>query len=311
MRMPRIGSRLLGLLAAAPLIGTLSCGAITGEVGEVTISVHLHLQGETADFPATMARVLSYAGRDTLQRGQILAKGGSLCSLDHTPDVTCEYTIPKGRAVTLIAAEGSGDVDGELRAPATTDTVHSARYLEFVGFSPNCTIFIERGTCVFTANTDVTVDADFRYMAQVVVYQVGAAALDFYVDVPTPTLKLPGDGGNNINGLGCVNITNDPAIGCDHVHAIGGEPVHRFTVWLPHNGIVVVHPFDGAQTFFLGWDGPCSSVSGGIDCLVSFASPDALRTPIVLTLRYGYWQCPGGVSDHDDPPGACTLVEPS
>lgn len=312
MQPPRSGSGLRTLLAAIPLAGTLACGAATspGAGEQVTIRIQLHLDGETADRPATLARILAYAGKDTLSRSLIALKGGSLCALDHTPDVTCEYPIPKGRSVTLIAAEGPGDVDGDLRAPDPADTAHSTTFVQFVGYSPNCVSTGESGACAFVANDDVTVRAEFRYMTQVVVYQIGAAALDFYLAAATPPLRLPGDGVIDIDGVGCSLIAESLPRHCDSVRMIGGDPVHRFTIRLPRNSMALVVPGDGAQTFFRGWDGPCLSSAGGIDCLVSTSSGDTAGTPIVLTLKYEYWQCPSGVSDHDDPPGSCTLVRP-
>jgi hypothetical protein len=295
------------------MAGVLACGAAlpTDDGSEVTIRIEMHLAGETADRPATAARILAYAGRDTLRRSLIAVKGGSLCSLEHTPDFSCEYTIPKGRSVTLIAAEGSGDVDGDLRSPGAADTAHSASFVQFVGYTSNCVSTGESGACAFVANDDITtVRAEFRYMTQVTVYQVGAAALDFYISAATPPLRLPGDGVINIDGVGCWFITQSPPGHCDNVHAIGADPVHRFTVRLPRNSVMLVLPGDGAQSFFRRWDGPCIPSAGGIDCLVSASSGDTAGTPIVLTLKYEYWQCPSGVSDHDDPPGTCTLVQP-
>jgi len=144
-----------------------------------------------------------------------------------------------------------------------------------------------------------SIDATFQLMTQVTVYQTGAARMDWITQTPSPTLKAPGESGNILNSAGCRRVLSPPAAPCDSVRLIAGEPWHRFTAYVPRQTVVGMFPVDGAETAFLGWDGTCilSGFYGGGVC--SLTTPDVSNGPILLTLRYQWWDCGGETSDHN------------
>jgi hypothetical protein len=288
----------------AVLLGPLACSSPSGTDSDtIDLTVRITLAGNR-NVGTTAARIYVFEGVAGVQRASADTRGAQSCALDVTPVTTCTIPVSSGSTVTLIAVESSPAVFVRLEPAAPPDTVPDGDFVEFLGWS-SCADLLDRGTCVLAPNGR-SIEATYQLMNQVTVYQTGAAAMD-YVTIADPAvlpLRIPPENFNILNQAGCRGRLNfGPP--CDAVRLIGDEPWHRFTAFVPRGTIVGMFPSDGAATTFLGWTGDCilSGVYGGGVC--SLIAPETSGNPIVLTLRYEWWDCPGGPRDNDA--GGCVL----
>ncbi|HEX9563319.1 MAG TPA: hypothetical protein VF981_05080 [Gemmatimonadaceae bacterium] len=269
------------------------------------ITVHIALSGGW-DVGSTPGRIYLFSDLQPVPRHAAFPDGSPFCSLDATPIKSCTFAVPRGRTVTLMATEGDPAVFVRLAPASSQDTVRDGHFVEFTGWT-DCPDAADRGMCVLRPTSAMSVEANYQLMQQVTVYQTGAARMDWITFAPAPMLKVPAESDNILDLAGCRRVFTPPAAPCDSVRLIGQEPFHRFTALVPRQTIVGMFPVPGAQTAFVRWDGSCilSDVFPTGTC--SLISPSVSGPPILLTLRFQWWDCPGGPSDQDIPGQACVL----
>jgi hypothetical protein len=283
-------------VAASVLAAVAACSSATGDEAH-DVTVRLRLAGGR-NIGSTLGKVYAYTGTQGIRRVAATPQAGSACTMSQTPETTCTVEILPGEVVTLIAVEPDPAVFVRLEPRSTQDTVPDPRYVEFREWT-GCPSATEAGVCVIEPGDNTTIDATFQLMQQVTVYQTGAARMDWIVNTTGPMLKVPAESDNLLDLAGCRRVLNPPAAPCDSVRLIGDEPWHRFTAYVPGGSVVGMFPVDGAGTQFLGWDGDCtlSGTYGGGVC--SLITPEVSGDPILLTLRYQWWDCGGVPSDAD------------
>lgn len=291
-------SPLLGLLA-----GLLACEPTAVEDAPVELTLRLTLAGGH-DVGATPGRVWVFSDSVPLPRAAAFPENGQPCVLATTPVTTCTVSAPRFSYVSLIVSEPDPAVVVRFSPRSPDDTLRDGRYVEFTGWT-ECPDRAERGLCVIRARNDTIIEANFQLMQQVTVYQTGAARMDYVTFAAAPTLKVPAQGYNILDLAGCRRVLNQPAPPCDSLRVVGDSAFHRFTAYVPRQTIVGMFPVSGAETEFIRWDGDCilSGLYGGGVC--SLISPDTSGVPILLTVRYTWWQCASGPSDRDT--GGCVL----
>jgi len=303
MRSPPLLRR---FLIASTIVTASACASATGDAGPRDLTLRLQLAGGR-NVGATPAKVYVFTATQAVRRVLATPPGAASCTLSQTPSTTCTVEIMPGEVVTLIAAEPDPAVFVRLEPQSPQDTVPDPRFVEFRGWT-GCPDASEAGVCVIEPGQNSTIDATFQLMTQVTVYQTGAARMDWIVNTTGPMLKVPAESDNLLDHAGCRRVLAPPAAPCDSVRLIGGEPWHRFTAYVPRGAVVGMFPVDGAQTQFLGWDGDCilSGIYGGGVC--SLIVPETSGAPILLTLRYQWWDCGGETSDADLPGQGCVKM---
>jgi hypothetical protein len=277
------------------------------EQGTVQLTVRLQLRGDRNVGP-TAGKVYVFDDSLLLGRASAYPANGQECALDTTPVTVCTFTVPRRARVSLVAVEPDPAVFVRFAPKAATDTVRDGYYVEFTGWTA-CVDRPDRGMCVIRPSADVAIEANFQLMQQVTVYQTGAAHMDYVTFAAAFTLKAPAQNDNILDLAGCRRVyANRASPPCDPLRLLGDQPFHRFTAFVPQQTIVGMFPVDGLETTFVRWDGDCilSGVFGGGVC--SLISPPVSGPPIILTLRYQWWDCAGGPSDRNT--GACVLKEP-
>jgi hypothetical protein len=188
-----------------------------------------------------------YAGGGPVFRAQAV-NGSEVCSMRQTPVASCAFDVPRGNTISLLAVEGDPSVDGTSRPPQAADTLPASQAIEFAGWSPSCPQQPERGACIFVADSDLEISAEYKYMMQVVVFQIGAAGVGYGASVPYPMLKVPADRDNILNLVRCQGA-------CEPI-PVGASPWHRLTITLPKYGTLSLWGVDGTNTAFQRWEGP-------------------------------------------------------
>ena len=282
------------LLVLSLLLACDSTGIEDAEPTELTL--RLKLAGDR-DVGASPARVFVYADTAAVPRAYALPENGEPCVLTTTPVTVCTMTIPRFSYISLVVHEPEPAVFVRFAPQSVQDTVRDGRFVEFTNWT-ECAKPTDRGVCEFRLVRTTTVEANFKLMQQVSVYQIGAASMDYITSAEFPTLQVPAVNDNILDYAGCRRVLNG-GFPCDSVRAVGEIPHHRFTAFVPRKTIVGMFPMAGADTDFQGWVGDCipSYIYGGGVC--SLISPDTTRGPIMLTARYSWWQCPDGPADRD------------
>jgi hypothetical protein len=289
----------------------VTCLVLTGceptaveEVEPVELTLRLTLAGGR-DIGATPGRIHVYADSVAVPRARAFPDFGEVCVLAATPVTICTFSVPRGSMVSLIAADPEPAVVVRLAPQSPQDTVRDGRYVEFTRWT-ECPDQAERGLCVLRAAGETTIEANFQLMQQVSVYQTGAARMDFITFAAGPMLQVPAVNYNILNLAGCRRTFPALMAPCDSIRMVGDSPYHRFTAYVLRKTIVGMLPLGGVATEFARWDGNCiPSILGGGVC--SVVTPDTVVGPIILTVRYSWWRCPTGPSDHDT--GGCVLQE--
>jgi hypothetical protein len=284
------------------------CEPPTEEDGQVTVTLRMRLRAETQDRGPAAGTVWIFAARQNVPRSQAHPSFGLACPFSTTPVTVCEQTVPRGLTLTLIAAEGDPAVFGEFGPPQDSDTAHLAQQVEFGGWA-GCDQEPDRGICVVDSSGDVEVGVEYQYLTPVVVYQAGAASFDYLINVTLPTLKVPGQSDNLLNSAGCPGIAHEPPDPCGTVRAVGSQPHRLIRAYVPRAALMYFQPVGGIETNFIEWDFPCGIIQYESGCIFRTAADDTAATPIRLTVKYEYWQCPEGPSDWSEF-GRCTLVRP-
>lgn len=307
---PMNRSRPAALLVALSLLVGAGCESATEDDPTVTLTVRMRLRAETKDVGPAAAAVWIFGSEDDRQpiyRAVAYPAMGISCPMTTTPVTICEREVPRGFLLSLLAEESDPAISAQLGPPAESDTARNPQYVRFATFS-GCDEEPERGTCVIDRRGDIEVDVEFQYLAPFVVYQVGTARFDYLAFHPAPSLRVPAQAENILNGTGCRGIIQEPIVHCDTVHQVGGDPVRRFIAWAPPSTTFELRPGDGAQTHFVAWDTPCSEVIAGSGCMIRTSGTDTSGTATRVTFRYEYWDCPAGPRERDF--GGCTLVRP-
>lgn len=300
--------RLVMMAALLTLAGTAACEPPTEESeSTVRLTLRIRLRAETQNIGPTAASVWIFAAEGIVPRGLSHPSFGIRCALSETPVTTCVEDVPRGQVITLLATEGDPAILANFGPVEDADTAHSGQYLEFDVFT-GCEDEPEVGSCVVDSSGDVEVGAVFQYMTQVVVQQIGAARFDYLTFHPSPMLKVPAESHNILNSAGCSGVASEPARHCDSVRMVGSEPYRRIRAYVPRSTTFELRPGDGAQTSFIEWDYPCGVVIEGSGCVLRTSATDTAGTPLRVTFKYEYWQCPSGPSDRDT--GGCTLIRP-
>ena len=288
----------LVLTVSAALLACEPTGVDEGETVELTL--RLQLAGGR-NVGATLGRVYVYTNSQPVPRAGAFPEDGESCVLAATPLTICTFTVPRRGPVSLVVAEPDPAVFVRFAAASPQDTVPDGRYVEFTSWT-DCPDRTERGLCVVRPSNNATIEANFQLMQQVSVYQTGAARMDFITMAAAPTLKVPAQGYNILDIAGCrrvLQVTDPPPAPCDSVRMVGDSPYHRITAYVPRQTIVGMFSVAGYETQFYRWDGPCiqSGLYGPSVC--SLISPDTSGAPIVLTVRFSWWDCPDGVRDRN------------
>ena len=299
--------RLLRFVALPFLVASLACEGAPVE-GEDTVQLTLRLnllQG--IDVGTTPGRVYVYSNSEAVPRAFAFPEDGEECVLSVTPVTTCTFEVPRFSYISMIAAEPDPAIIVRFAPEAVDVTVRDGRYVEFTRWT-ECDDRTERGLCVMRASGDFTIEANFQLLQQVLVYQTGAARMDYVMISAAPTLKVPAENDNVLDLAGCRRLLNVGSPPCDSVRALGDAPrYHRLTAFVPRQTIVGMFSNAGRATELQQWDGPCvqSGLYGLNTC--SLITPDTAGPPIRITVRYSWWDCPTGPSDVDL--GNCTLRE--
>lgn len=299
------------LLIAATLLtlaGATACEPPTEESeSTVRLTLRVRLRAETKNIGPTTASVWIFAAEGIVPRGLSHPSFGIRCVLSETPVTVCEEEVPRGQVITLLAAESDPAILANFGPIEDADTAHSGQYVEFDAFE-GCEDEPDVGSCVVDSSGDVEVTAIFQYMTELVVQQIGAARFDYLAFHPSPMLKVPPESNNILNSVGCDGVASEPPRHCDSVRVVGGEPYRRIRAYVPRSTTFELRPGDGAETSFIEWDYPCGVVIGGSGCVVRTSATDTAGTPVRITFKYEYWQCPSGPSDRNT--GGCTLIRP-
>lgn len=301
---------------------TTGCEQVVAEEETVELTLRLKLQ-QGYDVGPTPGRVFIYTDSVTAgmppglapvpRAGAFPEDAEEVCVLATTPVTTCTVSVPRFGPVTLIAAEAEGAVIVKLTPESPQDTVRDGRYVEFTGWT-ECLDRAERGVCVVRPASNVEIEGNFQLMQQVIIYQTGAARMDYRMYSAGPTLMVPAQNYNILDYAGCHRSNPSPwgAIfenPCDSVRVLTSAPHHRFTAYVPRQTIVGMFPVPGAETEFETWTGdPCIRSGLYWPGVCSFISPDTVRGPMRLTAWFTWWECPAGPSDRDT--GGCVLRRP-
>jgi hypothetical protein len=272
------------------------------DVETVTLTLRLRLAGGR-DVGVAAGKVYMFADSSPRPRASAFPEDGEECSFSTTPVTVCTLTVPRRAHVSLVVHEPDPAVVVRFAPASAQDTVRDGRYVEFNGWSA-CADETERGVCVVRPTSDATIEAEFQLMQQVTVYQTGAARMDYITIAAAATLKVPAQGTNILDRAGCRRVLNYGAP-CDSVRLVGAEAVHRFTAYVPRGTIVGMFPVEGVETEFVRWDGTCIPASIYAIGVCSLISPDTSGAPLLLTARYTWWECAGGLSDRNT--GSCIL----
>ena len=288
------------LLVLTLLLACDSTGIGDGE--PVDLIVRITLAGDRNVGPSP-ARVFVYADSQPVPRAYALPGNGDVCVLTTTPVTTCTFSIPRYSSVSLIAHEPDPAVFVRLAPQSAQDTVRDGRFVEFIDWT-ECANAEDRGVCQIHLSGATTIEANFQLMQQVSVYQIGAASMDYVTIAEFPTLQVPPVNDNVLDHAGCRRLLSGGRP-CDAVRMVGEAPFHRFTAFVPRKTIVGMFSARGIDSEFQAWVGDCipSGLYGRGVC--SLISPDTTGAPILITARYSWWQCPGGLSDVDL--GGCSL----
>lgn len=293
---------LLLAFAAAALVACEPTGIDEGDTVELTLRVRL---AGGRDVGPTPGRVYVFSEEQPVPRAFAFPEFAEECVLATTPVTTCTFAVPRYTTLSLIAAEPDPAVVVRFAPESPDDTVRDGRYVEFTEWT-ECPDRAERGLCVLPANRDVTIEANFQLLQQVSVYQVGVALLDYAAISAAPTLKVPAENDNILDLAGCRRVLNNPgAAPCDDIRLVGSAPYHRLTAYVPRATIFGMFSAPAPETEFQEWQGACipSGLYGPATC--SLISPDTAGAPIRITVRYSWWECPGGPRERNT--GSCEL----
>ncbi|HEX7122203.1 MAG TPA: hypothetical protein VF178_07510 [Gemmatimonadaceae bacterium] len=296
-------------MAIAALLAATACESPTDDDSTVRLTIRIRLRATTEDVgPAGGAVWIFASENDPVFRAFAHPSFGISCPMTTTPVTVCEEEIPANGTYTFLATEPDPAIFGKFGPPEDADTLPRPEYVAFAQFT-GCDEQPERGTCVVNPSGDVEIEAEFQYLTPVVVYQIGAARFDYLTFQPLPSLQVPARSVNLIDGAGCQGLLLQPTvIPCDTVHKVGAEPQRRILAFVPRLTTFVLRPFNGSQTNFVGWSIPCGVIIEESGCFFRSPADDTSGTPVRVTLRYEYWDCPSGPSDRDL--GGCTLVRP-
>lgn len=289
------------LFAAAALAACEASGVDEEDTIELTLRVRL---AGGRDMGPTPGRIYVFSEAQSVPRAFAFPELAEECVLVTTPVTTCTFAVPRYTTLSLIAAEPDPAVVVRFAPQSPDDTLRDGRYVEFTGWT-ECPDRAERGLCVLPANRDVTIEANFQLLQQVSVYQIGVALMDYAAISAAPTLKVPAENGNVLDLAGCRRVLLNPgnAVPCDDIRLVGGAPYHRLTAYVPRATIFGMFTAPAPETQFQGWQGACipSGLFGPQVC--SLISPDTSGAPILITVRYSWWECPGGPRERNT--GSC------
>jgi hypothetical protein len=282
---------------------TTGCESAVAENESVEFTLRLQLK-QGYDVGPTPGRVYVYIDTIDVPRALAFPENGEACVLATTPVTTCTYTVPFGSFVSLVAAEPDPAVFVRFGPESPQDTVRDGRYVEFTGWT-DCDERAERGVCVVRPTGNMTVEGSFQLLQQILVYQTGAAHVDWLAFVKGPSLKVPAVNDNILDYAGCQRLRFSLEIACDSVHAVGDSRHHRISAFIGRQTIFGMFTKPGLETEVQGWEGPCivSGIYGPGVC--SLITPEEAGPPIRITVHYSWWDCPRGPSDRDS--GFCAL----
>jgi hypothetical protein len=279
-----------------------ACEPATGQEELVEFTLRLKLAGGR-DVGATPGRVWVFTDSAAVPRVFAFPAFGEPCVLATTPETVCTFQVPRFGFVSLIASEPDPAVVVRLAPQSAQDTVRDGRYVEFTGWT-ECPDRAERGVCIVRPRGPTVIEGNFQLLQQIIVYQVGAARMDYIASSAGPTLKVPAENYNILDYAGCRRVL-DYGPPCDSVRLVGETPYHRVTAFVPRQTIFGMFPVAGLQTEFQRWDGDCIPASIYALGVCSLISPDTSGAAIVLTARYSWWQCGNAISDLPSP--GCVL----
>jgi hypothetical protein len=303
------------LSAALVLLAACWSSGITdeeGSEGEVNVTVTLRMRGTHANLGPIDAHVLVYSGAAPLDRVAATLSGSEVCSFGSATTASCTVSVPRGSVVTLLATEGRSGIADVVRSEQPADTAHTGSFVEFVRWT-TCPTEIGPGACAFNAEQDQTVGAEYDPMTQVVVYQVGTAYFDYLVSAPKPSLRVPLEQRNVLDGRGCSLMVRTPPVlqPCTALVKAGATPVRRITAYVTRSSEFYLSTYPGQSTTLKEWGAQCAVYFYPNGCAIVLGSqPDSTGKSVRVTLWYDFWQCSTGPEEQDIAGLNCTLVKP-
>lgn len=296
------------LVATAAILVGSACESPTDENSTVRLTIRMRLRASTQDVgPAGGAVWIFASENDPVFRALAHPSFGISCPMTTTPVTVCEEEVPANATYSFLAAEPDPAIFGQFGPPEDADTLPRAQYVSFAQWK-GCDAEPERGTCVVDRSGDIEIEAEFQYLTPVVVYQIGAARFDYLTFQPLPSLKVPAQAKNLIDGAGCHGLLQPVPLRCDTVHMVGAESRRRLVAFVPRLTTFELRPSGGFHTNFVDWSVPCGIVLDESGCVIRTPAADTSGTPVRMTFRYEYWDCPSGPSDRDL--GGCAFVRP-
>ncbi len=290
------------LLIVAAALACEPTGVDDAETVDLTLRIRL---AGGQDVGPTPGRVYVFTEDQPVPRAHAFPDFAEECVLATTPVTTCTFAVPRDGFVSLVAAEPDPAVVVRFAPQSPNDDIRDGKYVEFTGWT-ECPDRPERGLCDLRPTSDVTIEANFQLLQQVSVYQIGVASMDFVTISAGPTLKVPAQNDNILDLAGCRRVLSGLGVEpCDEIRLVGATPYHRFTAYVPRQTIVGMFTTPAPDTEFQDWQGACipSGLYGPTVC--SLISPDTAGAPIRITVRYSWWECPGGPRELDT--GSCEL----
>ena len=280
--------------------------------GEVNVTVTMRMRGTHANLGAIDAHVLVYSGTVPLDRAAATVSGSQDCSFGSTTAASCTFSVPRGSVVTLLATEGRSGIADEVRAEQPGDTTHTGSFVEFVRWT-SCPVEVGPGACAFEAEEDQTVGAEYDPMTQVVVYQVGTAYFDYLISAPKPSLRVPLEQRNALDGRGCTLMVRNPPVlqPCTGLVKAGATPVRRITAYVTRSSEFYLSTYPGQSTTLKEWGAQCAVYFYPNGCGIVLGSlPDSTGKSVRVTLWYDFWQCSTGPEESDITGLNCSLIKP-
>lgn len=203
---------------------------------------------------------------------------------------TCEYDIPRGKTVTLIATnpartgEDTYLTDQSHPLPVNAaDTVHDGSAFEFRSFDPPDCKTTSVGECVLLMDQDRSITVNFRGVHLVYLVMTGIGNFQSTIDSARPQLAIPAATANP--DVGRI----DPSHGYEIIPDAKLIAVGRY-----FSGTTVTYhtlPImgDPNRKNFLGWGPGTFCANGGETCSIPFNDTDF--GPVVVRMRFRYWIC--------------------
>ena len=272
---------------------------------------------DVVDVPPTLfsGQVYLRAGNSAITRADMTAQDG-YCSYAGPGSWSCPFNIPRGQTVTLVANDQQSQISFGTHTVLQRNLDPRGIRSQFAGFSGPCNT-TERGVCVFTASSDLTITAQYTALTWTRVNLVGLNNWRITIDAP-PVLSLWGNQRPPDQHEVWPNGVN-PIAAC----ATDTDPVHCYSILTPATGTIQMEALPPVGPLPQGAIGPLEFVGYDGACQINGANPNCPLTSgvdQVAVMKWEYYRCgavdvPNGATNSiwKYPPGyltGCRLVRP-